>query len=150
MNISRLVNWVPSLEISWKVCTLNRSNYSTIRTDLSCRQIEWPDSWSSLPLTSFTGSPGLWLPTLSSQAANTISTSLRAPLLSSSLLSPSHMAYGHVPHFSDNFSSERTGHKHKKDVHPPHSRPSSRSHCGHRLESGAVVISWSVFFWGGF
>lgn len=107
-----------------KSCTLNRPNCSSIRTDLSRRQIEWPDSWSSLPLTSFAGSPGLWLPTLSSQAANSISTSLRAPLLSSSLLSPSHMACGHVPHFSDNFSSERVGLKQEKDVRTP-----SYSHC---------------------
>lgn len=119
MYISHMVNCIPSSEITRKVCTLNWSNCSSIRTDLSRRQIEWPDSWSSLPLTSFTASPGLWLPTLSSQAANSISTSLRAPLLSSSPLSPSHMACGHVPHFSDNFSSERIGLKQEKDVSPP-------------------------------
>lgn len=139
MYISLLFNWFPSLEISWKLCMVNRSNYFTIRTDLSRRQIEWPDSWSSLPLTSFTGSPGLWLPTLSSQAANTISTSLLAPLLSSSLLSQSHMAYGHVPHFSDNFSSERTGHK-----------QTFKFLLMHSLENVVVVVSWSGFFGGDF
>lgn len=29
--------------ISWKVCTITRSNCSTIRRDLSRRQIHWPD-----------------------------------------------------------------------------------------------------------
>lgn len=44
----------------------------------------WVTSPESSPsLRSFTGSPVLWLPTLGSQAANTISTSLCAPLLSS-------------------------------------------------------------------
>lgn len=115
-------------EFRIKVCMLNRSNCFTIRTDLSHCQIEWPGSWSSLLLTSFTGSPRLWLPTLSSQAANGISTSLRAPLLFSLLFLQSHMACGHAPHFSDNFSSERTGPKHKKDVHPAQSH-SPHSYC---------------------
>lgn len=148
-KVNDLLRWI-LLEISWKVCTLNRSNCSAIRSDLSCLQIEWPDAWSSLPLTSFIGSPGLWLPTLSSQAANAISTSLCAPLLSSSLLSPSHMAYGHAPHFSDNFSSERTGHEHQKNVHPPRSHPPTPITTVHGLGNVAVVISWSGFFWADF
>lgn len=136
----------------------SRSNYSTMGAALSRSQTEWPDSWSSPLLTSFTGSPRLWLPTLSSQAANAISTSLRAPLLPSSALSPSHMARGRAPHFSDNFSSERTGHKHEeKDVHPAqsqtetHPSPDPGEHGLERMEHSLVVGQGSfavIFNWG--
>lgn len=109
--------------------TLNRSNSSTIRDGA----VTLPNRVTRFMILS----PALHLSPvhqdfdcqLSSQAANAISTSLRAPLLSSSPLSPSHMASGHAPHFSDNFSSERTGHKHQKDVHPAQSQPPSYSHC---------------------
>lgn len=139
------------MEFRIKVCMLNRSNCFTIRTDLSHCQIEWPGSWSSLLLTSFTGSPRLWLPTLSSQAANGISTSLRAPLLFSLLFLQSHMACGHAPHFSDNFSSERTGPKHKKDVHPAQSHsPPFLLHMVWRTEQSLLAcqcVYGVIFNW---
>lgn len=108
--------------------------------DSSNCQIEQPDSWSFLLLKSFAGSPGLWSPVLSSQAANAISSSLCAPLLSPLLPSPSHMAYGHTLHFSNNFSSERTGHKQREDVQPAHFQPPPYSHC-------AQFGKWSSCVW---
>lgn len=53
---------------------------------------------------------------LSSQAVNAVFTFLRAPLLSSPLASLSHMAHGRRSHFSDIFSSGRTGLKHDGNV----------------------------------